>query len=500
MNEFRIPDDPLADRGSMIPPAFRFFSQPYPAWSPATRSAAKLAYALAYADFGWPVFPCCSPRIDDPTRCRHHPDGRCGDSIGKSSLVSAWPTAATTDAGQVRRWWQRWPDANIGLACGPAGVVVIDADIPKPRKNPDKTPMVDAEGRPVMTADGRVTVAGMHQRLGIAVDDDSISVAVVETPSKGMHWYWRLPDDLLARGWRIRNGTGTWPGVDVRSTGGYVIVPPSTHKSGRYYRWDEAFWYFKNADGVLVRLSGRDGIPLAPQSLIAELRDRGLVYNVNKDEQRGAARSTPPPDPGDGAATGDAASMPASGGVDSTPILRDLEDIIARTLPLGEGTAWQSWEPLDPTNPRGTWGWVDHAGRDEFLFRQVACRARAVLAPLTRTGKPEDKELAAQALLETVQAANKKLADALPGVDVDRIVASASRETYGPAGDIIAGGRRTERGRAFPERPAPRLHPDATRPVQASTPTEPASSTSPSGKKRKPKQDPVAMDKARWGR
>lgn len=499
MNEFRIPDAPA---GFTIPPAFRFFEQPSPAWDPATRAAAMLAYALAYADFGWPVFPCCAPRIDDPNRCQHHPDGRCGDKLGKSPLISGGFQNATTDVHQIRRWWQRWPGANIAVSCEAAGVFVIDADAPKPRKNADKTPMVDAEGRPVMTANGRDTVDAFYDALGPMVIPAVLPTLHAFTPNGGMHWYWRLPNEMLARGWRVRSRTGVLPSVDTKATGGYVMLPPSSHVVGRHYLWDDC-WTGLDDNLNLTRLEGREGIVVAPKELISALRDLGLIYNVNKDEQRGAARSTPPPAPGDGAATvagtGDAASMPASGEVDSAPILRDLEDIIARTLPLAEGTAWQSWEPVDPKNPSGTWGWVDHAGRDEFLFRQVACRARAVLAPLTRTGKPEDKELAAKALLETVKKANKKLADALPEVDVTRIVASASRDTYGPAGDIIAGGRRTERGRAYPERPAPRLHPDATRPVQASTsPT--ASSTSPSGKKRKPKQDPVAMDKARWGR
>src|SRR5438132_975511 len=28
-----------------------------------------------------------------------------------------------------------------------------------------------------------------------------------------------------------------WPGLDTRSTGGYVCAPPALHPSGRHYRW-----------------------------------------------------------------------------------------------------------------------------------------------------------------------------------------------------------------------------------------------------------------------
>jgi hypothetical protein len=34
---------------------------------------------------------------------------------------------ATSDLSQIRSWWGRWPDANIGLACG-IGFWVLDVD------------------------------------------------------------------------------------------------------------------------------------------------------------------------------------------------------------------------------------------------------------------------------------------------------------------------------------------------------------------------------------
>jgi hypothetical protein len=69
-----------------------------------------LAAALAYASRGWPVFPVASggkvPAIKGGRGCND----------------------ATTDPATIREWWQRLPGANIGLACGPADLVVVDVD------------------------------------------------------------------------------------------------------------------------------------------------------------------------------------------------------------------------------------------------------------------------------------------------------------------------------------------------------------------------------------
>jgi hypothetical protein len=35
---------------------------------------------------------------------------------------------ASGDEAQVREWWAKWPNANVGIACGPSGVCVVDCD------------------------------------------------------------------------------------------------------------------------------------------------------------------------------------------------------------------------------------------------------------------------------------------------------------------------------------------------------------------------------------
>ncbi len=150
-----------------------------------------LEAALGYARRGWPVFP-CAPREKKPLT----PHG-CRD--------------ATVDPEQIRAWWQRWPDANIGLATGGCGLVAIDID---PGKG------------------GTDTWAELRRRLDI---DDGTVTAV--TGGGGKHLLYRAPEGI-----RIPNSVGKLgAGVDVRGDGGYIVVPPSVHPNGTPYRWETGY-------------------------------------------------------------------------------------------------------------------------------------------------------------------------------------------------------------------------------------------------------------------
>jgi hypothetical protein len=66
-------------------------------------------HALDYAARGWAVFP-----LD-----------------GKRPLVDHGFKDATTDTEKVAVWWDRWPNANIGLLPVSAGLLVVDVDGPE---------------------------------------------------------------------------------------------------------------------------------------------------------------------------------------------------------------------------------------------------------------------------------------------------------------------------------------------------------------------------------
>ncbi len=112
---------------------------------------------------------------------------------------------ATTDPATIRAWWAKYPNANIGIACGASGLVVLDVDVKH-----------DALGM----ESWRDLLAEHGPALGETV--------CAETPTKGMHFYYR------AKG-RLGNSTGKLgPGLDVRANGGYVAAAPSVTPEGSY--------------------------------------------------------------------------------------------------------------------------------------------------------------------------------------------------------------------------------------------------------------------------
>jgi hypothetical protein len=120
--------------------------------------------------------------------------------------VAGGLNAATTEPGQVETWWSRWPAANVGIRTGAAsGLVVVDVD-------PDH--------------DGEASIERLIKSHGALPDG-----RVVRTGSGGRHLYFRHPGGL------VRNDAGRrlGPGLDIRGDGGYVIAPPSRHRSGGVY-------------------------------------------------------------------------------------------------------------------------------------------------------------------------------------------------------------------------------------------------------------------------
>jgi len=143
-----------------------------------------LRRALAYASYGWPVFPCWP--------CSKEPATRHGF------------LDATTDPDQIRHWWCYKPGANLAIATGLPGPDVLD---------------VDQRGE----AGNGFAALRRLRREGL-LDG---AAAIVATPSGGLHAYFagstqpsgRLPNHHL----------------DFKARGGYVVAPPS-QVGGRRYR------------------------------------------------------------------------------------------------------------------------------------------------------------------------------------------------------------------------------------------------------------------------
>lgn len=157
--------------------------------------------ALEYAERGWHVFPVHSIR-DGRCSC-----GRVCGRPGKHPRTTNGSKAATLDHGEIQKWWTEWPDANIGVACGPSGLLVVDVD---PRNNGDET------------------FADLEQRYG-----PFPRTLTACTGGGGQHYFY----DVRGVDGRFK-GRVLGQGIELQATGQYVIVSPSSHISGRSYLWD----------------------------------------------------------------------------------------------------------------------------------------------------------------------------------------------------------------------------------------------------------------------
>lgn len=140
------------------------------------------------------------------------------------------------DAQLLRRWWLRWPDANVGVVTGAvSGLVVLDVD---PRHGGfDSLAVLEAVHGPITPTVSAYTGGG------------------------GEHFYFRhsgapIPSRSIA------------PGLDVKGEGGLVVCPPSAHVSGGLYVWkpqcapgevalaDVTWWVRMAAQGPGARATG----------------------------------------------------------------------------------------------------------------------------------------------------------------------------------------------------------------------------------------------------
>ena len=101
----------------------------------ADRAAAALLNAARWcAGRGWHVFP-LRPGDKRPAFPDHKAEDCTGTDLRCRGGHQGWEPRATTDPGRIGRAWARTP-YNIGIACGPSGLLVIDLDTPKPGEVP----------------------------------------------------------------------------------------------------------------------------------------------------------------------------------------------------------------------------------------------------------------------------------------------------------------------------------------------------------------------------
>lgn len=147
------------------------------------------ADAIRYAERGFSVFPLAA-KSKKPLP-------------GSHGLLDA-----TNDIAGIEALFPESANYNIAIATGPSRIDVIDVD---PRNGGDDS------------------FHDLRRRLG---DFDAPTVL---TPSGGSHFYFRSTTPLVSRS----DAFGSeYPGIDVKSKGGYVVAPPSIHPNAGTYRWD----------------------------------------------------------------------------------------------------------------------------------------------------------------------------------------------------------------------------------------------------------------------
>lgn len=176
------------------------------AWQGSRNSqTSHAAMAALYANRGRPVLPLHSVHNGACT-CRLRE--RC-NSAGKHPRCRKGVHAATTDPGVIAAWWKRSPKANIGIATGkPSGIDVLDID---PRNGGDDS------------------LRELEKTNG-ALPETAMSI----TGRLGYHYLFRHNPEVRNYPQSLVNG------MDIKTTGGYIVAPPSLHSSGRKYCWEGA--------------------------------------------------------------------------------------------------------------------------------------------------------------------------------------------------------------------------------------------------------------------
>ena len=180
-----------------------------------------LTAAKKYASKGWAVIPVHSVTASNACSCGVLFDliDNKTHGMGKLPYTEHRHKDASKDESQIDAWWSQFPDPNVAIATGAvSGFVVLDID----KKN-----------------EGLKSLDYLERRYGKLP-----TTPKVHSGGGGLHFYFKHP------GIELRGRRGMLPGIDVQADGGAIVAPPSNHKLGTVYKWDD----YQNEDSV----------PLAP--------------------------------------------------------------------------------------------------------------------------------------------------------------------------------------------------------------------------------------------
>ncbi len=140
-----------------------------------------LEHALAYQKLGWHIVP-ISP-------AKKHP------RIKWKPFQIKIPTTQ-----QITNWFTKWPDSNIGAITGPeSGICSLDIDSPEATET-------------------------IRHRF-------DLPDTIIQETGRGRQYIFKYPED------DIKSQAGLIKHVDFKGKNGIIVLPPSTHSSGKQYKW-----------------------------------------------------------------------------------------------------------------------------------------------------------------------------------------------------------------------------------------------------------------------
>ncbi|WP_328735697.1 bifunctional DNA primase/polymerase [Streptomyces bobili] len=206
--------------------------------------------ALTAAGRGWPVIPL----HPGTKRAAGHPERSCPET-GRCAHGHVTPEQrATTDPGLIRAAWTARP-YNVGIATGPAGLLVVDLDPLKPEE-------------PIGAPDGATSLQALCERAGQHLP----TTYRVRTARGGQHLYFSAPAGMRLKCSVDRLGRH----IDTRAWGGYVVAPGSTTPEGPYTVVDDREpaplpdWLREALTAAPAAVAGPLRLPVVAGSLAAQ--------------------------------------------------------------------------------------------------------------------------------------------------------------------------------------------------------------------------------------
>ena len=186
--------------------------------------AANRVAALDYARRGWKVIQVYGmvATAEGELICACRAGAKCGKDSGKHPRgVVGLFERSTSDPEVIARWWDEYPESNVGLVGRDPIGVIIDLDRLK-----------EGETGP----DGFALWHDLQEQHGPAPD-----TFTEDSGSLGRHLFFQVPPGKVIGNSLpvisdLPKASGGKVKIDVKGRNGFVVAAPSLHQSGNFYR------------------------------------------------------------------------------------------------------------------------------------------------------------------------------------------------------------------------------------------------------------------------